>query len=98
MIAASLLMASASRPSSGAETAKARKLTSEESESTVARFSEVASRWVSAWSIAPLLGLLAEATDNETAIIAAAVVGLLALPCYLPALRAERRRGDTVVG
>ena len=47
---------------------------------------------------APLLGLLAEATDNETAIIAAAVVGLLALPCYLPALRAERRRGDTVEG
>lgn len=44
----------------------------------------------------PLLGLLAEATSTSTAVVVAALVGLLALPCYLPALRAERRRPATV--
>lgn len=45
---------------------------------------------------APLLGLLAERTSTSTAVVVAAIVGLLALPCYLPALRAERQRGATV--
>ena len=41
---------------------------------------------------APLLGLLAERTSSSTAVVVAALTGLLALPCYLPALRAERVR------
>ena len=41
---------------------------------------------------APLLGLLAERTSSSAAVVVAALIGLLALPCYLPALRAERVR------
>ncbi|GAA3607095.1 hypothetical protein GCM10022199_08570 [Marihabitans asiaticum] len=40
----------------------------------------------------PALGILAERTSTATAMVVAAVVGLAALPAYLPALRAERSR------
>ena len=40
----------------------------------------------------PALGILAEWTSTATAMVVAAVVGLAALPAYLPALRAERSR------
>lgn len=38
----------------------------------------------------PLLGVLAERTTTPTAIVGAAMVGALGVPCYLASLRAER--------
>lgn len=45
--------------------------------------------------VSPSLGLLAERTSTQAAVVTAALVGLVALVGYLPALRAERVRGDS---
>ena len=43
---------------------------------------------------APLLGLLAAGTSNQTAMVTAGTVSLLGILCYLPALRHERTTSD----
>ncbi len=43
---------------------------------------------------APLLGLLAAGTSNQTAMVTAGTVSLLGVLCYLPALRHERTSSD----
>ncbi len=47
-----------------------------------------------AYSVAaPLLGLLADRTSNQVAMVTAGAVSILGALCYLPALRHERRAG-----
>lgn len=50
-----------------------------------------------AFSIAsPLLGVLAEGTSNQVAMVSAGMVSLMGALCYLPALRRERSRSGVV--
>jgi MFS family permease len=42
-------------------------------------------------AVAPLLGLLADRTSNQVAMVVAGTVSLVGVACYLPALRHERR-------
>lgn len=44
-------------------------------------------------AVAPLLGLLADRTSTQTAMVTAGAVSLLGALCYLPARRHERRAG-----
>ncbi|EWT03073.1 MFS transporter [Intrasporangium oryzae NRRL B-24470] len=44
---------------------------------------------------APLVGLLAERTSTQVAMVAAGALSILGVLCYLPALRAERDRAET---
>jgi len=50
-----------------------------------------------AYSVAaPLLGILADRASNQVAMVAAGVVSLIGVFCYLPALRRERLRRAAV--
>lgn len=45
---------------------------------------------------APLLGLLAVSTSNQTTMVTAGVLSLAGALCYVPALRQERSRLEPV--
>ena len=45
--------------------------------------------------VAPLLGVLADAVNTQTAMVTAGAFSVLGALLYLPALRAEKQRGRT---